>query len=92
MTSDLYGLVCREGGGGGRRRTKGPRRRPRFVAHPAQWWDAETTAEHLEACRTGRGPDGEWKDWSDMTEGERWSWYWEAFPPRLGPTVEIEVP
>jgi hypothetical protein len=82
MTTDPWTrLVAKEagaGGGDGRRgRTKGPRRRPPFIAHVAEFWDPETTAKHLAGCRTGRDADGEWRPWEELDEGQRWSLFWE---------------
>lgn len=102
MADPFTALILRESGAwnsgsGRRRRTRGPRRRKPFVAHPAAWWDADVTASHLEGCRTGRDASGEWKSWPDMTEHERWSWYWELMVESGtviggGPAVPTEVP
>jgi hypothetical protein len=101
MTSGLHSLIAREGGAGGggrRKRTRGPRRRPSYIAHPAAWWPAETTADHLTACRTGRGPDGEWKPHEELSEAEKWALFWEFSVTECGiivgggPAIETEVP
>lgn len=102
MNDPFTRLVAREAGGGGgaarRGRTRGPRRRPPYIAHPAEWWDAETVAMHLAGCRTGRDSEGEWKDWEEQTEEERWAWFWEFSVIECGivvgggPAIEVEVP
>ena len=67
--------------------------RPSFVAHPATWWEPQVVADHLAACRSSRGPDGEWKSWDELDANEKWTWYWELFSYKnLGPTHEVEVP
>ena len=100
MTSGLHALICREAGasGGCSKRTRGPRRRPVYVANPAQWWDAETTAHHLECCRTARDANGDWRPYEELSESERWAWFWEFFVVECGivvgggPAVPTEVP
>lgn len=100
MTEPFTRLVAKEaGGGGGRgRRTRGPKRRPPYTAHPAAWWPPETVASHLAGCRTGRDASGEWKPWEEMTEDERWCWFWEFSVVETGivvgggPVIETEVP
>jgi hypothetical protein len=98
VTGSLYSIVCREGGAGGgdgrRGRTKGPRRRPPYTAHPAAWWPPEVTAQHLADVRLARDEQGEWKDWADLTESERWSWWWEELRgyENMGEVTEVEVP
>jgi hypothetical protein len=98
MTSRLHELIAREigaGGDGGRPgRTRGPRRRPSYVAHVAALWEPETAAAHLASCRTGRDGSGRWRPWGELNQDERRCWFWEelegyrAFPP----THEVEVP
>jgi hypothetical protein len=73
MTGSLYSIVCREAGAGGgvrRGRTKGPGRRPPFVAHVAAFWSPDTAAVHLASCRSA---DGVWRPWAELNEEERWS-------------------
>jgi hypothetical protein len=100
MTSGLHSLIAREGGGGGgrARRTKGPKRRPPYTAHVAAWWPPETVAEHVAACRTGRGPDGGWKPQAELSQAEAWALFWEFSVVECGivvgggPVTEVLVP
>jgi hypothetical protein len=99
MSDAFSRLIAREVGGGGdggqRGRPRGPRRRPSFMAHPATWWEPETIAGHLDACRTGRDGTGAWKPWDELTEAEQWAWMWEEFDwRRMVPTEHtvVEVP
>lgn len=100
MTGGLHTLIAREAGsGGGRgRRTRGPRRRPPYTAHPAEWWEPDTTAAHLGACRTGRDGNGAWKPWDELTTAEQWARFWEHSVVECGvvigagPVNSVEVP
>jgi hypothetical protein len=93
----LYSIICREGGagsGGHGKRTRGPRRRPAYIAHVAAFWTPDTAAQHLADCRTGRDGEGEWRPWEELSEGERWAWWWEecgGYEP-MGPVTETRVP
>jgi hypothetical protein len=100
MTDALDRLIMREagGGGGGRgRRMRGPRKRASYVAHVAAWWPPETVAEHLAGCRTGRDAAGEWRPHEELSDGERWCWFWEYSVVECGivvgggPAREVEV-
>jgi hypothetical protein len=100
MTDPFTRLIAKEAGtGGGRgKRTRGPRRRPIYIAHPATWWTPETTAKHLADCRTGRDGNGDWRPRNDRTDGERWAEFWEmSVDPDTGECVggethPVEVP
>jgi hypothetical protein len=99
-------LIAKEAGGGDgvrRGRTKGPRRRPAFVAHPCTDWDEEMVKEHLAACVSGRDPiTGEW-DFDPENPAEVWAFLWETMPRTrpdgtldwgawAGAIREVEVP
>jgi hypothetical protein len=99
MTDPFTRLVCREAGGDGGRgkRTRGPRRRPPYIAHPATWWSDDVTADHLAGCRTGRGSDGEWRPWDELDQNERWCQFWEMSVKADGTCIggetrPVEVP
>ena len=80
--SDFGRLIAREGGGGGGggKRTRGPKRRPPFIAHPCTDWDDALVKEHLQACQTGRDPvTGEW-DIDPENPAEVWCFLWETMP------------
>jgi hypothetical protein len=75
--SEFTRLISRHAGSSRRRKASNSSARPVFVAHVAPWWDEETTRTHLEACATGRGADGRWKPYDELSSTERWVHFWE---------------